>query len=262
MLFELITLEKKNSIATISLNTPKNLNALNVENLNEIYSALHECEDATTRVIIFTAKGKLFSSGGNVKEFLSAIKEGTASQKIGDIAEILHKCAEKILTIGKPVIGKIRGGAYGAGLNLVLCCDFVYAEENVILDEAFVNVGLSIDGSGSYTIPRMVGLKRAKEFFWLGPISAKKAEEWGIINKAVPSEELDQVVESTAIRLASLPPLNIINTKKLLNMTFQNTIAQQLEAERQIQMQVASSEDFAEGVSAFFEKRKPIYHGN
>ncbi|MHA1131244.1 MAG: enoyl-CoA hydratase/isomerase family protein, partial [Candidatus Helarchaeota archaeon] len=100
MLFELITLEKKNSIATISLNTPKNLNALNVENLNEIYSALHECEDATTRVIIFTAKGKLFSSGGNVKEFLSAIKEGTASQKIGDIAEILHKCAEKILTIG------------------------------------------------------------------------------------------------------------------------------------------------------------------
>jgi len=261
MNYELITIEKQGKIATISLNTPKNLNALNVANLTELYSALKECEDDSIRVIIFTAKGKLFSSGGNVKEFMNAIKAGTATQKIGDIAEILHKCAEKIMTLGKPVIGKIRGGAYGAGLNLVLCCDLVYAEEDAIFDEAFANVGLSIDGSGSYTIPRMIGMKKAKEFFWLGKITAKKAEKWGLINKAVPKDELDQVVESVAQKLADHPPLNIINTKKLLNMTFLNTIKQQLDAERQIQMEVAASEDFAEGVTAFFEKRKPLFKG-
>ncbi len=261
MAFKYIVVEKKDKIVTISLNTPQNLNALNVENLNEVYTALKECETDSVRAIILTAKGKLFSSGGNVKEFLSSIKEGKASEKIAAISEILHKCALKIMTIGKPVIGKIRGGAYGAGLNLVLSCDLVYAEENTVLDEAFVNVGLSIDGSGSYTIPRLIGMKKTKEFFWLGKIIAKEAEKLGLINGAVPEPDLDQFVEKIAIKLAELPPLNIINTKKLLNQTFLNNAERQLEEERQIQIKVAGSEDFAEGVTAFFEKRNPNYKG-
>jgi len=262
MPYKYILLEKNGKIASIWLNTPENLNALAVDNLTEVYAALLDCEkDDDIRVIIFSAKGKLFSSGGNVKEFFSAIKQGTASQKIADISEILHKCAVKIMTIEKPVIGKIVGGAYGAGLNLIFCCDLLFAEENAVLDEAFANVGLSVDGSGSYTIPRMIGIKKAKQFFWLGKINAKEAEKWGLINAAVPAEDLDQIVEKTAAKLAELPPLNIRNTKKLLNMTFLNTAEAQLEEERQIQIKVAASEDFAEGVTAFFEKRKPIYKG-
>ena len=262
MTYDYIILEKSGPIANIWLNTPQNLNALAVENLTEVYDALENCEkDDSIRTIVFSAKGKLFSSGGNVKEFLSAIKEGSAPQKIADISKILHKCAVKITTIGKPVIGKLQGGAYGAGLNLVLCCDLVYAEENVILDEAFVNVGLSIDGSGSFTIPRLIGTKKAKEFFWLGGIKAKEAETWGIINKALPANELDQFVSKIAEKMADLPPLNIKNTKKLINITFKNTVETQLEAEREIQIKVAGSKDFAEGVTAFFEKRKPKYIG-
>jgi 2-(1,2-epoxy-1,2-dihydrophenyl)acetyl-CoA isomerase len=262
MPYKHIILEKKEKIASIWLNTPENLNALAVDNLTEVYDALLDCEkDDSIRVIIFSGKGKLFSSGGNVKEFFSAIKQGTAAKKIANISEILHKCAVKIMTIGKPVIGKIQGGAYGAGLNLVLCCDLLFAEENTVLDEAFVNVGLSIDGSGSYTIPRMIGMKKAKQFFWLGKINAKQAENLGLINAAIPTEELDQIVAKTAAKLAELPPLNIINTKKLLNMTFLNTAEVQLEKEREIQIQVAASEDFAEGVTAFFEKRKANYKG-
>lgn len=175
MAFKYIVVEKKDKIVTISLNTPQNLNALNVENLNEVYTALKECETDSVRAIILTAKGKLFSSGGNVKEFLSSIKEGKASEKIAAISEILHKCALKIMTIGKPVIGKIRGGAYGAGLNLVLSCDLVYAEENTVLDEAFVNVGLSIDGSGSYTIPRLIGMKKNERILLVGKNNSQRS---------------------------------------------------------------------------------------
>lgn len=262
MPYDNILFEKDGLIATIWLNTPQNFNALAVENLKEVCHALDMCEkDETIRVIIFAGKGKIFSSGGNVKEFLESIKNGQAPQKIADISEVLHQCAEKIMTLEKPVIGKIQGGAYGAGLNLILTCDLVYAEENAILDEAFVNVGLSIDGSGSYTIPRLVGTKKAKELFWLGKITAKEAEQWGLINRALPPTEFDQYVANIAKKIADLPPLNIKNTKKLLNLTFLSTIAQQLETERQIQIQVAGSEDFAEGVTAFFEKRKPHFKG-
>lgn len=263
MAYELILLEKEPPIGTIYLNTPDNLNAVNVENLTEVYSALEECEqDDSIRVIILGGKGRLFSSGGNVKEFLSSINEGMASQKIADISEILHKCVQKIVQLSKPVIGRIHGGgAYGAGLNLVLSCDLVFADEKAALDEAFANVGLSIDGGGTYTIPRLIGLRKAKEFFWLGRIDAKKAEEWGLINKAVPSDELDQTIEQVAQKLAEVPPLNVLNTKKLLCTTFLNTVEQQLAEERQSQIEVAGSEDFAEGVTAFFEKRKPAYKG-
>ncbi len=261
MTYEYISVEKKEKIKTIALNTPTNLNALNVENLTELFSAIKECENDSTRVIILTGNGKLFSSGGNVKEFMSAVKAGTAVQKISDISKILHECAGEIMTIGKPVIGKIRGGAYGAGLNLVLSCDLVFAEEDAILDEAFVNVGLGIDGSGTYTIPRLVSMKRAKEFFWLGRITAKKAADWGLINAAVPENELDALVHEIAIKLTNIPPLNVINTKKLVNITFLNTVKQQLDIERQHQIDVAGSKDFAEGVIAFFEKRKPNYIG-
>ena len=259
--YKYILVDKEEKIATITLNTPENLNAINVENLTEVFSALEDCDNDSIRVIIFTGKGKLFSSGGNVKEFFSAIEAGTPSQKISDISKIMHECAEKIMTIGKPVIGKIRGGAYGGALNVVLCCDLVYAEENAVLDQAFVNVGLGVDGSGTYTIPRLIGMKRAKEFFWLGKISAKKAADWGVINGAIPEDELDQVVDEVAKKLANIPPLNALNTKKLLNQTFLNTMKQQLDIERQIQIKIAGSDDFAEGVTAFFEKRKPDYKG-
>ncbi|MHA1267291.1 MAG: enoyl-CoA hydratase/isomerase family protein [Candidatus Helarchaeota archaeon] len=262
MSYQYIELEQTPPIAKIWLNTPQNFNALSVPNLTEVYHALDECEkNPAIRVIILAARGKLFSSGGNVKEFMAAIKSQKAPQKIEEITEILHPCALKIMQMGKPVIGRIQGGAYGAGLNLVLSCDLVYAEENAVLDEAFANVGLSIDGSGSYTIPRMIGMKRAKELFWLGKITAKIAEKWGLINRALPANELDQYIETIALKLAELPPLNIINTKKLMNITFRNTIEQQLNEESKIQIKVAASDDFAEGVTAFFEKRKPRFKG-
>jgi len=263
MTYKCILVEKEPPIGKIYFNTPDNLNAVNVQNLTELYAALDECEkDVSIRVIVLGAKGKLFSSGGNVKEFLSSIKEKKAAQKIADISEILHKCVQKILDLTKPVIGKIQGGgAYGAGLNLVLSCDLVFADENSVLDEAFANVGLSCDGGGTYVIPRLIGMKHTKEFFWLGKIDAKTAELWGLINRAAPGDQLDQMVERVAKKLAGVPPLNVLNTKKLLNVTFLNTVDKQLAEERQIQIKVAASEDFAEGVGAFFEKRKPVYKG-
>jgi len=260
--FEKIILEKKGNIANITLNDPKSFNALNVFTLNEVYSALEDCvKDDSIRCIILSGNGKMFSSGGNVKEFKDAVGEGTAPKKIADISEILHKCVNKILEIPKPVLCKMHGGAYGAGLNLGLSCDIVIATDSTILDQAFVNVGLSVDAGGTYTVPRLVGTHRAKEFFWLGKIDAKKAESWGIINYAVPEADLDGMTEKIAKNLASAPPLNIKNVKKMVNETFLNNHPSHLVKERQKQIETAGSEDFAEGVTAFFEKRKPEYKG-
>jgi len=262
MNYKFIELTKDDKIATISLNEPKSYNALNVPILSELYSALEDCErDEKIRVIILTGKGKLFSSGGNVKEFLQSIENGTAPKKIADISEILHKCVLKIAEIPKIVIGKIKGGAYGAGLNLVLACDLVYAEEQAILDEAFVNVGLSIDAGGSFIIPRSTSIKKTKEFIWLGPFNGIKAANLGIVNEALPSDKLDEYVYKIAEKCAKLPPLNVKNVKLLLNKTYLKSFKEQLDNEREIQIQVAGSKDFAEGVKAFFEKRKPNYIG-
>ena len=257
-----ILFEKNDRIAHIRLNDPKSFNALNVSILSEIYSALEDCEkDSLIRCIILSGEGKMFSSGGNVKEFKGAVVNGTAPKLITDITEILHKCVLKILSIPKAVICKLHGGAYGAGLNLALSSDIIIATDNSVLDQAFVNVGLSIDAGGTYLIPRLLGTHLAKEFFWLGKISAIKAEEWGIINQAVQENELEKVVMGIANKLANAPPLNIKNVKKLINQTFLNSPEEQLSLERKTQIEVAGSEDFKEGVLAFFDKRKPSYKG-
>ncbi|MHA1784369.1 MAG: enoyl-CoA hydratase/isomerase family protein [Candidatus Helarchaeota archaeon] len=262
MTFEKIIFEKKEKIAYITLNNPKSFNALNVEILSEVYSALQDCEDDDDiRAIILAGSGKMFSSGGNVKEFKSSVLDGSAPKLIGDISEILHKCVLKIINIPKAVVCKLQGGAYGAGLNLALSADIVIADENAVLDQAFVSVGLSVDAGGTYSVPRLIGVHLAKEFFWLGKISAIRAEEWGVINQAVPENELDKIVENIANRLASAPPLNIMHVKKLLNKTFLQSAKEQLADERKIQIQVAGSEDFKEGVLAFFDKRKPEFKG-
>ncbi|NHI94178.1 MAG: enoyl-CoA hydratase [Candidatus Lokiarchaeota archaeon] len=257
-----ILLEKKDGIANIKLNDPKSFNALNVSILKEIYSALENCEnDDSIRCIILSGEGKMFSSGGNVKEFKGAVENGTAPQLISDITEILHKCIEKILSIPKAVISRLHGGAYGAGLNLALSSDIIIASDDCILDQAFVNVGLSVDAGGTYLIPRIIGTHLAKEFFWLGQISAIKAEELGIINQAVPESELNDAVNTVALKLVDAPPLNIKYVKKLMNQTHLKSPKEQLEDEREIQIKVAGSEDFKEGILAFFEKRKPNYKG-
>lgn len=146
-------------------------------------------------------------------------------------------------------------------MNLALSSDIIIATDSSVLDQAFVNVGLSIDAGGTYIVPRLIGTHLAKEFFWLGEISAIKAEEWGIINQAVPENELDKVVMNIANKLTNAPPLNIKNVKKLINQTFLKTPEEELSLERKIQIEVAGSEDFKEGVLAFFEKRKPNYMG-
>ena len=257
-----ILFDKSDRIAHITLNDPKSFNALNVSILSEIYSALEDCEkDESIRSIILSGAGKMFSSGGNVKEFKGAVESGTAPKLISNISEILHKCVLKILNIPKAVICKLHGGAYGAGLNLALSSDIIIASDSSVLDQAFVNVGLSVDAGGTYLVPRLVGTHLAKEFFWLGQISAIKAEEWGIINQAVPEKELDKVVLEIAKKLANAPPLNIKNVKKLVNQTFLRSPEEQLMHERKIQIEVAGSKDFKEGVIAFFEKRKPEYTG-
>ncbi|MHA1146041.1 MAG: enoyl-CoA hydratase/isomerase family protein [Candidatus Helarchaeota archaeon] len=257
-----IQYEKKDGIATITLNTPKNLNALNVPTCSELLEALTDCEkDESIRAVIFTGAGRIFSSGGNIKEFKDHVDKGTSPKLIGDITGVMHPCAVKLATMPKPVICKIKHGAYGAGLSLALACDLVYASDDAILDTAFFSVGLTVDGTGTYSVPRIIGIKKAKEFFWLKKFSAIEAEEWGLINKAIPIDEIDKFVDDIAKRLANGPTLAIARSKTLLNKTFLQTIEQQGDDERTFQIEIAATDDFAEGVRAFLEKRAANFKG-
>jgi 2-(1,2-epoxy-1,2-dihydrophenyl)acetyl-CoA isomerase len=164
--------------------------------------------------------------------------------------------------IPKPTIAKVNGDAVGAGMNLALGCDLIVAGESARFSQIFVRRGLSLDFGGSWLLPRLVGMAKAKELALLGDIlSAREAHELGLVNRVVPDAELDTVVQEWAERLASGPPLAMQLTKKLLSNAFAVGLSEALDAEAAAQSVNLVSDDMREGVAAFLQKRAPVFHG-
>lgn len=263
MEYETIQMEENPPIATIRINRPKSLNALNINVANELYSAFEYCaNNEQIRAIILTGAGRAFSAGGDVKEFNESIEAGKQGEYITNLTEILHKLNFFIRTLPKPVIAAINGFAMGASLNIALSCDILIASDTAQFSEAFVNVGLAVDGGGTYLLPRLTSRVKATELLLTGKIfDAKEAKELGLINDVVPADEFDEKVAEFALKLASGPPKAIASTKKLINEGYLNDFKTQLEKERKNQIQISLTEDFKEGVKAFLEKRAPNYEG-
>jgi len=251
--------EKSEGIATITINRPDALNALNEETIEEMLARLEDAEnDQAIRVVVITGAGdRAFSAGADLKMMKGASPvRGTELSRFGQ-----HLC-NRVEALGKPVIAAINGYALGGGIELAMACDIRIASENVQIGQPEINVGLIPGWGGTQRLPRYVGKGTAKEMIFTGKrIDAKTAERMGLVNAVVPADQLKTKVKELAMELVSKPPIAIRLLKALINNSTETHPDIGLWQEAEAFGLVASTEDFNEGVTAFLEKRKPQYKG-
>ena len=251
--------EKRDGIATITINRPQALNALNEEAISEISSRLEDAEkDENVRVIVITGAGeKAFCAGLDLKPMRDInVVRAVETSRLG------QKLTLAIEELGKPVIAAINGYALGGGLELAMACDIRIASENARLGQPEVNVGLIPGWGGTQRLPRLVGKGIAKELIFTGKmIDAKTAERMGLVNMVVPPERLKSAVEELSKEIMSKSPIAIKLVKELINISIETDQRTGLIHEAEAFGILSSTEDYREGVSAFLEKRKPEYKG-
>jgi 2-(1,2-epoxy-1,2-dihydrophenyl)acetyl-CoA isomerase len=254
-----ILFKVKNFIAYITLNRPEKFNAFNREMALLLQKKLDECEDNNEiRCVYITASGKAFSAGQDLSEVVDP--GGPGMKKI--LSEHYNPIVHKIRNLNKPIVAAVNGVAAGAGANIALCCDIVVAAQSASFIQAFSKIGLIPDSSGTYFLPRLIGFQKASAIMMLGDkISAEEAERIGMIYKFFPDNTFYEESEKLAKTLAELPTNAFAYTKQALNKSLEQNLKQQLETEDDLQQKAALTKDFNEGVSAFLEKRKPIFKG-
>jgi len=258
-----LTLEIKENIAKITFINTEKLNPLDLPTGKELNQALNNLKDRDDfRVLIITGTGRGFSAGGNIKGFLKTIENGTASKYMDDLTKDLYSLALKLREFPKPVIASVNGYAMGAGMNLALCCDLVIASEKAKFSESFSKLGLIPGFLGTHLLINQVSWQKAAEIvFFGGMIDPKELEKLGLVNKVVPPEELEKTAWEMAEKLAKGPTLAFARTKKLFLQAMKSDFKTHLEVERKVQVECASTEDYAIGVKALIKKEKPKFVG-
>jgi len=259
--YETIIFEKNAGIAKIILNRPDKANGIMPTLGKELLDASIRCaQDSSVRVVILTANGKMFSAGGDLKAFASFGE--TISAELKKLTTDLHAAISNLVNMNAPLIVGVNGMAAGAGFSLALIGDYVIAAESSKFTMAYTAAGLSPDGSSSYFLPRLVGLRKTQELMINNPLlSAEEALNIGLINRVVTNDELDEQVNELAQKLASGPTLAYGMVKKLLAVSFNNGLETQMELEGIGISAMAKTEDGKEGIAAFLEKRKPEFIG-
>jgi 2-(1,2-epoxy-1,2-dihydrophenyl)acetyl-CoA isomerase len=257
---ELIEVRQHENVVEVALNRPKAFNAFNLEMISELANVLIRLStDSSVKGIVLTGRGKAFCAGGDLKWAVQfSEKPGSSFHRL---ASQLHLAVVEIRRMNKPVVAAINGPAAGAGFALALACDFRIMEESAVLTQAYTSNGLSIDGGGTFTLPRIVGFARALEIAALDrPISAKQALEWGLATRVV--EDGTALKESTDMlnELAKGSLHSFGWSKKLLNESFSSSFESHIELEREGLSDCADHPDGKEGLNAFLEKRKPIFN--
>ncbi len=262
-MLETIKYEVNEGIARLTLNRPEVFNSLNEQMHSELRDTLKQIKkDKNIRVLIISGEGKAFCAGQDLNDR----SVNNADEKL-DLGESIEKkynpLIKAIYNLEIPVICKVNGVAAGAGVGIALACDFVIANEKASFIQAFCKIGLVPDSGNSFFIPRLVGMARAKELCMLGDkLDAKTACEYGLISKVYGSDEIDDEVEKLAKNLSIAPTYGLSLIKKALNESFDNSLEEQLELEKNLQRIAGHSNDYKEGVAAFLEKRAPKFKGN
>lgn len=260
--YQTILVEDRGPVRVLTLNQPQMFNPLDIVSGAELVKALEAADrEPGVRALVLTGAGKAFAAGGNVRLMGELVQSGRPSKPFfSEIAALLNLTIITLRRITKPVICALNGVAAGGGLGWCLGCDLVVAAESARLDPGYVRIAVSPDGGSSVLVPRLIGLKRATEFFMLGRVlSAREALEWGMVNRVVPDGELMDQALALAAELASGPAEALAATKALLNRATLGDLEGLLEDERQSIVGLVDQPDYKEGIKAFFERRKPQF---
>lgn len=254
-----VLLQQQDGILKLTLNRPDSLNALNQEMVAELRQALREAaSDREVRVVLLSGSGRGFCAGGDLGYLESIAGTPRAKEFIASVGEL----AEAIRRLPKPVLAQVHGVAAGAGFNLALACDLIVSSRTAKFAQSFAKVGLIPDCGGTYLLPRLLGMHRAKELMFTGDVvSAETLQSWGLLNHLTEPEELEEEAVFWAKRLALAPPLAIEKMKQALHEAEKSDFAQAVAREAELQAQCLETQDHSEGVAAFREKRQAGFVG-
>ena len=257
-----LTTKIHSAIATITLDRPDSLNAINIELAKSLHQSLHDIsmrEDV--RCVVLRGAGGHFMAGGDIAYFDDLLNRGgEIDEQIKPLFDDVHGIILTLRSMPQPVIAAVQGACAGFGVSLMCACDLAVAAEGSVFTLAYCHLGVSPDGGSTWALPRMIGMKRASELLLLGDrFDAASAEKMGLINQSVSLEQFDSTIEALSARLAVGPARAYARGKLLLQQSLQTRLEDQLQDEKQSFLRCTREPAFAEGVRAFMEKRKPDF---
>jgi 2-(1,2-epoxy-1,2-dihydrophenyl)acetyl-CoA isomerase len=254
-----IRLERRGETAVILLSRPEAFNAFDQDTVALLAKTLtHASLDDSVAAVVITGEGKAFCAGGDLRSAL-ALPDGAAAG-LYELATVFHQAIIEIRRMKKPVIAAVNGVAAGGGFSLALACDFRVMAQSAVMKQAYTSNGLSIDGGGTFTLPRLVGSARAMEIMAFDkPISSEQALAWGLVTKVAPDAEVVEEACSMAREMSKVSLYSFARCKALLGASYDTTLETQLEQERMAIAACADHPDGKEGLKAFTEKRNPVF---
>jgi 2-(1,2-epoxy-1,2-dihydrophenyl)acetyl-CoA isomerase len=258
MTYRTIEFTNEGGIARLTLNRPERLNSFTVEMHGEVADALHRLGDA--RVLVLTGAGRGFCAGQDLND--RAVAPGETVDLGHSVESYYNPLIRKLTALPLPVIARVNGVAAGAGANIALACDIVIAAKSAKFIQSFASIGLIPDSGGTWALPRLVGQARALGLALTAePLPAEQAASWGLIWRAVPDDQLDAEVDALAARFASAPTRGLAAIKRTIRSSWDRSLDEELDLQRDTMRELGMSDDYREGVAAFMEKRTPKFTG-